>query len=245
MSVLLMRFAGPMQSWGTQSRFTERDTGLEPSKSGVIGLVCAAMGIRRDDTNRIRQLASLEMGVRVDREGKVERDFHTVGGGSWPGLDNYGVAKANGQSRQPVVSNRYYLADADFLVALAGPVELLKEIDRALRNPVWPIYLGRKSFVPGQPVWVPDGLKEDKSMETTPERVLRSYPWRRDRAASAGQRLRLVLEATPDTGQRRLDSPISFESRNRRFAVRWVRIDWVSVDELPSAEEEPECTCQD
>ena len=43
MSVLLLRLAGPMQAWGTQSRFTVRDTGLEPSKSGVIGLLCAAL----------------------------------------------------------------------------------------------------------------------------------------------------------------------------------------------------------
>ena len=40
MSVLLMRLAGPMQSWGTRSRFSNRDTGLEPSRSGVIGLLC-------------------------------------------------------------------------------------------------------------------------------------------------------------------------------------------------------------
>ena len=49
MAVLLLRLAGQMQSWGTQSRFSNRDTDLEPSKSGVIGLLCAAMGIPRDD----------------------------------------------------------------------------------------------------------------------------------------------------------------------------------------------------
>ena len=41
MSVLLLRLSGPMQSWGVQSRFTVRDTGLEPSKSGVVGLIAA------------------------------------------------------------------------------------------------------------------------------------------------------------------------------------------------------------
>ena len=48
MPVLLMRLAGPMQSWGTQSRFLHRDTGREPSKSGVIGVLCAALGRPRD-----------------------------------------------------------------------------------------------------------------------------------------------------------------------------------------------------
>lgn len=44
MSTLLMRLAGPLQSWGTTSRFDQRDTGKEPSKSGVIGLMAAALG---------------------------------------------------------------------------------------------------------------------------------------------------------------------------------------------------------
>ena len=51
MNTLLLRLAGPMQSWGTQSRFTIRDTGYEPSKSGVIGLLCAALGKPRDESH--------------------------------------------------------------------------------------------------------------------------------------------------------------------------------------------------
>jgi len=43
MPTLLLRLAGPMQSWGLSSRFTIRDTSLEPSKSGVLGLLCAAL----------------------------------------------------------------------------------------------------------------------------------------------------------------------------------------------------------
>ena len=78
MSVLLLRLAGPMQSWGTQSRFTVRDTGLEPSKSGVVGLLCSAMGSPRDDEATVLRLAQCRMGVRVDREGILSRDFHTA-----------------------------------------------------------------------------------------------------------------------------------------------------------------------
>ena len=73
---LLFRLAGPMQSWGVQSRFTVRDTGLEPSKSGVIGLVCAALGRARNQP--VDDLAALRMGVRVDREGKLAKDYHTA-----------------------------------------------------------------------------------------------------------------------------------------------------------------------
>src|SRR5262245_44963159 len=106
MSVLLLRLAGPMQSWGTQSRFSVRDTGLEPSKSGVVGLLCAALGRKRHEP--LDDLARLQMGVRADRPGRVARDYHTAGGerraGSVLGLDArgkpvpYGVAKADGST---------------------------------------------------------------------------------------------------------------------------------------------------
>jgi len=118
MKTLLLRLAGPMQSWGTQSQFRERDTGLEPSKSGVIGLLCAALGRPRDEP--VDDLAALVMGVRVEREGAMRRDYQTAGG--WHRREDawYGVAKADGKTGGTVLSDRYYLADADFLVGLSG-----------------------------------------------------------------------------------------------------------------------------
>ena len=98
MSVLLLRLAGPMQSWGTSSRFTERDTRREPSKSGVIGLACAALGKPRQEKPEhadrwptLEELSDLRMGVRVDLEGQVRKDYQTAGGGTWLGRP-YGVA---------------------------------------------------------------------------------------------------------------------------------------------------------
>ena len=99
MSTLLLRLAGPMQSWGTDSKFDIRRTGREPSKSGVIGLVAAAMGIRRQDRDALRRLAALRFGVRVDREGTILRDYQ--------------IARTDKTS---YVTNRYYLADAIFAV---------------------------------------------------------------------------------------------------------------------------------
>src|SRR6266404_1355016 len=120
MPTLLIRLAGPMQSWGTQSRFSIRDTGLEPSKSGVIGLLCSALGKPRDEADpdnfgkpTLKELASLLMGVRVDRAGVMKQDFQTAGGAHLKG-DDYGVVKADGKSSGTVTSKRYYLADADF-----------------------------------------------------------------------------------------------------------------------------------
>ena len=80
MPTLLLRLAGPMQSWGTTSRFDQRDTGKEPSKSGVIGLIAAALGIDRELWNDdLKALAGLVMGVRHDRPGVLKRDYQTAG----------------------------------------------------------------------------------------------------------------------------------------------------------------------
>ncbi|MBF6357022.1 type I-E CRISPR-associated protein Cas5/CasD [Nocardia higoensis] len=81
-SVLLLRLAGPLQSWGSRSRFAHRDTDLRPTKSGVIGLCAAAMGLDRADP--LGPLAELRFGVRADRPGTVIRDYQTVGGGTYP-----------------------------------------------------------------------------------------------------------------------------------------------------------------
>ena len=155
MHTLLLRLAGPMQSWGTQSRFLERDTGMEPSKSGVLGLVCAALGRSRAES--VDDLAALTMGVRVDREGTLRRDYQTA----------KDVVRASGSPGDTVVSNRYYLADADFLVGLAGDdLHLLQRIEMALGKPQWPLSLGRKAFVPGLPIRLPkDGLHADTPLE--------------------------------------------------------------------------------
>ena len=208
MSVLLLRLSGPMQSWGVQSRFTVRDTGLEPSKSGVVGLLCAALGRRRYEP--VGNLARLTMGVRVDQEGMMEHDYHTAGKG--------GYLKADGtvERKNLIVSTRYYLADARFLIGLEGDdLDLLTRLHDALRDPHWPLYLGRKAFVPGEPVWLADGLRPDEDLEM----ALRTYPWIGSDIASYPDQVRLVSE-DPRGPEVRPDQPVSFAER--RFAPRHV-----------------------
>ena len=174
MNTLLLRLAGPMQSWGTQSRFFTRDTGLEPSKSGVIGLLCAALGWGRETS--LEELAGLRMGVRVDRAGVMKMDYQTAGGGTLPDGSPYGVRRASDTRGETVLSDRYYLADADFLVGLeSDDAGLLHRIEEALKRPVWQIYLGRKAFVPSVPVHIPGGFRPDEDLET----ALRQHPWPR------------------------------------------------------------------
>lgn len=232
MPTLLLRLAGPMQSWGTQSRFTNRDTGREPSKSGVIGLLCAALGVDREDDAALQPLAALTMGVRVDREGKVARDYQTAGGGNLPGGRHYGVYKANAAKGDPVISDRFYLSDAEFLVGLEGEDRaLLESCHEALRQPHWPLALGRKAFPPGLPVRLPDGLTDEPL-----EAALRGYPWRATkRWKQPDADLRLVLESATPTSMTRFDQPVSFRQEARQFGDGY-RLRYIAMAFLPLAQ---------
>ncbi|GAB3910514.1 hypothetical protein GCM10027612_86460 [Microbispora bryophytorum subsp. camponoti] len=128
----------PMQSWGIRSRFTMRETTREPTKSGIVGLLGAALGIPRDDEKELGRLAGLRMAVRVDREGILERDYHTA----------QNVPTTAGTGHRTVVSERYYLADALFLVVLEGDEATLTKAAAAVQRPHWPLCFGRKPFVP-------------------------------------------------------------------------------------------------
>lgn len=146
MPTLLFRLVGPMQSWGTTSRFDQRDTGKEPSKSGVIGLVAAALGIDRENWSDLEPLTRLSMGVRHDRPGMPKRDYQTA---------QRIISADRSKVHETAVTTRDYLADAAFLVGLDGDDRvLLERTHKALSNPVWPLALGRKSYVPSEPIWM-------------------------------------------------------------------------------------------
>lgn len=204
MNVLLLRLSGPMQAWGVQSRFGVRDTGREPSKSGVVGLLAAALG--RSRSASIDDLASLRMGVRIDQEGRLLRDhYHTA----------QNIYQTKGGIKKTELSTRYYLADAAFLVGLEGDQNLLMTIHSALRNPQWMLFLGRRAFVPGEPIWLPNGLREGSLEEQLHPAAT---PWLNGEPRTYPL-VRMVIE--DKTGSEvRTDQPISFEPR--RYAPRWV-----------------------
>ncbi|RLC81736.1 MAG: type I-E CRISPR-associated protein Cas5/CasD [Chloroflexi bacterium] len=235
MGTLLLQLVGPMQSWGVQSHFTHRDTGLEPSKSGVIGLICAAMGKTRDENHpanadkpSLERLSRLRMGVRVDREGLVKLDYHTA----------QDVMKAGGKPfsglKTTELSDRFYLADAAFLVGLeSNDAELLRYLYDRLRHPVWMLYLGRKAFVPGAPVWLPDGLKLEQNLEE----ALHSYPriseprYTEHSAGDVIHQARMIVEDSERGSIIRPDQPVSFAKGNRKHTVRYVRVAFCDLPE--------------
>lgn len=221
MLTLLLRLAGPMQSWGTTSRFDERDSQLEPSKSGVLGLICAALG--RDRAEAVDDLARLKMGVRVDREGLLMRDYQTAGGDRDPNKKTMMLASGDVKNRT-VISPRYYLADAAFLVGLEGDDrDQLAQIHTSLRSPHWPLALGRKSFPPGEPVWLEGAIREEELREAllTWPRIAKPRHEQRD------EPVRLVLEHE-NAGAVRLDQPVA-PFAERRFGPRYIASEAVHV----------------
>lgn len=220
MPTLLLRLAGPMQSWGTTSRFDQRDTGKEPSKSGVIGLLAAAMGIDRDNWVDLEPLTRLPMGVRHDRPGVPKRDYQTAGCAR---TDT--IIKADGsESKDGVVSERHYLADAVFLVGLEGDDNpLLANVYSALRNPVWTLALGRKSYVPSESIWIEGGVQDAPLNE-----VLAQWPWIASRRLweDPPEKLLVSLESQDGSGVMKMDQPLS-SFAERRFGARFVRSEWV------------------
>lgn len=198
MGTLLLRLAAPMQAWGTDSKFETRRTGREPSRSGLIGLIASAMGLRRDaDLGCFDQL---RIGVRVDREGVLLRDFHMAS-----------------SDKTAYITNRYYLSDAVFLVAIeCDDMDFLRKIESSLRSPAFPPFLGRRSCPPTQPFVL--GLRDTELMCALEQEKSLVH----EVQAGERPRPRIVADCSPTEKGARLvkDQPLSFSPLKRQFTYR-------------------------
>lgn len=219
MTVLLLRLAGPLQSWGSAARFARRGTENAPTKSGVLGLLAAAQGRPRDAD--LRDLAALRFGVRIDQPGARLRDFHTA-------------HHADSGKSMPV-SERFYLADAVFVAGVEGDSDLIHNLHQALHAPRFLPYLGRRSCPPSRPVLM--GAPTEDRLEDT----LRNAQWQAskwyveqlkrtagtDDASLGAGTLDLFLDCppaqTPHLSLR--DTPVSYDPRHRRYELRGLLTD--------------------
>ena len=200
MKVLALKLSGPFQSWGTDIRVKDHRTDTMPSKSGVVGLLAAALG--RSYGDDISDLSSLRFGVRCDRAGTGHRDFQRADALREDGkVDTY-------------IGYRYYLQDACFTACLEGDEGLLEMCAEALNHPIYPIYLGRKACVPSCRVFIGvyDGTLED---------VLRSLP---DQAPGRSDEvMRICLEPRDHicgADRIRRDTPLSFAHKGNGHGAR-------------------------
>lgn len=134
MKTLLLKFAGPLQSWGTDSKFETRYTDFYPSKSAVIGMIAASFGYRRDEDEKIRKLNDLDFAVRVDQRGNLLRDYQIAT-----------AYKPDGRFERNYVTNRYYLEDAIFVIAIGGEDNFIDQVEHSLKNPYFQTFFGKRS----------------------------------------------------------------------------------------------------
>lgn len=161
---LALLLDGPMQSWGFASRFTRRTTALHPTKSGICGLLAAALGYDKrsaDEPAQVARLAALTCTTvtlpKKRRTGDLPilrlSDYHTIGGGYDKSDDWMKKPRAaSGAVLETVLSERHYLLDARFGVLLEGDADFLAQIATALENPRWGLWLGRKCCIPASPL---------------------------------------------------------------------------------------------
>ncbi|EHI70420.1 type I-E CRISPR-associated protein Cas5/CasD [Streptococcus ictaluri] len=221
MRTILLKLAGPLQSWGTSSHFETRQTDCYPSKSAVIGLIAASLGYRRDEDDKLRRLNELDFAVRIDQNGNLLRDYHTA--------KKY---KHNGEFERTYVTNRYYLEDAIFIVAISHEdAGLISTIEEALRQPYFQPFMGRRSLP----------LNADFILEITADSALESLKRLEWQASEWFMRQHsnetsLTLEMSADSYlinkesyRLRQDRVRSFSQKSRKFGFRYEVRDLVNV----------------
>lgn len=228
-TLLILRLEGPMQSWGLRARWDYRDTGLEPSKSGVVGLLGCALGYKRGEMKLETELSEfLRIAVREELSGIEMIDFQTVTGEH--------LQAGGGQQTKTIVSPRAYLHDSSFLVFVQGPKELIEKCVQALNNPRWPIYLGRRSCPPTRPV-----LEKITSEYYSLEDAVKKYPWDTHLHLINKKRRWLKIRREKPTQLRYIiEDPEGEALRNDAFKVnpakmygnRHIREEWISLNNI-------------
>lgn len=217
MKTILLKFSGPLQSYGTSSHFQTRYTDYYPSKSAVLGLLAACLGYRRDEEEKLRELSTLKFAVRIDQQGSLLKDYHIA-------ITDKEIV----ETPQTYVTNRYYLEDALFVVALSGMDELIDTLIKAIKSPYFQPFMGRRSL----PIPVDFFLGESAEdiLDSLRNLPWQAAPWYKKKKGKQGIGEKISLEVYADEeiveGEKitrsklRRDIPISFSQKGRQFAFR-------------------------
>jgi CRISPR system Cascade subunit CasD len=211
---LALRLDGPLQSWGFDSQYNRRNTGLMPTKSAIAGMCCAAIGLPRGSEKEQEFLAKFGMirmaAIAIPKQGAKKelpvcrlQDYHTV----------QNTRRASGAlNTDCVLTHRQYLTDAVFGVVLEGTAVVLGEISNALADPKWGVWLGRKTCIPSAPVLVGMSDTRDGALRLLiGEKMLESFIRQEE------------VESFTDGRDSLPDAPVSFATDRRLFSPRRVR----------------------
>lgn len=209
-TTVLLKLSGLTQRWGLWGAFERRDTAMAPTKSGVIGLVGAAIG--RDREASYADLNQLTLAVRIDDPGEEFQDLHTVSG----------LRSASGKFlTESKLTKRAYLTDAVFTAALSGEdITLIQQIAHGLQHPVWPLFLGARSCIPSCPIYL--GLTEGDAYT-----VICGVPYQGRRSRPPARML--VNVDDPDGPNLSPDQPVSYGRGTRAHQSRATRTERITT----------------
>ena len=244
--LLLLRLEGPLQSWGVRARWEIRDTQPEPTKSGIVGLLGCSLGYPRQDSRMVDELdKGLRMGVRVENPGRILEDYHTITdylptansgfkhSGIRVGKDLQRIVDNPESVPATILSQRFYLEDAAFLVILetrdAVP-DLLAKCADAVQNPVWPIFLGRKCCIPSRPVF-----EELTDSYGSIDEAIEKHPWKWEAQPQRAHRpenvTALVEVDDEDVSELATRQDKVLKSPTRQYGMRYVRSTRVAISD--------------
>lgn len=157
---LVFRLYGPMAAWGEIAVGEVRPSSSYPSRSAILGLVCAALGIRRKEEERLAAISEgYDVAIKVISRGSLLNDYHTIQAPTSARAASYATRKAElsvGKDKlETMLTNREYRCDALSIVALRprmGAPQSLLDLKNALDRPFFTLYLGRKSCPPSLPL---------------------------------------------------------------------------------------------
>jgi len=229
-NTLPLRSSAPLQSCGSPGSIWKRATEDAPTKSGWIGLILNTMGHRKGESNpgipSVERLAQMRFGVRLDDPGTREWDYQVMG--SRDGFD-----KANGKHEEKgqIPTERQYIANGTFLIAFEDEdADLLNRIRESIRHSVRPIFLGRKSMPPHEPVWLNQGVQEGLSIEDTFQKIsLLTFLY----GGQTHKKVRALVETShKDADFQIRDQPVVFDNVDSVYRPRGVRELWFDVPSL-------------
>lgn len=159
---LVFQIYAPLVSWGEAAVGEVRHTATVPSRSALLGMLAAALGIRRDDHHALHTFNQhYHVAVRpLSGRDTWLNDYHTV---QMP-KENRKVPRytrrdelrpESGQSLETMLTSREYRCDAYYHIAISetpGAPYSLDALREALLSPVFTLYFGRKSCPPALPL---------------------------------------------------------------------------------------------
>lgn len=223
---LVFTLAATFASFGDVAGHERRGSWTWPARSAILGLMGAALGLRREDD--FTALDALSVSVAVFEAGEHLRDYHTVqtvpsAAVKAPRSRPQALSEGSGRLNT-TITLRDYRTGVLYGVAVAGEPRFLRELAEALEHPVFQLYLGRKACPLAAPL-APKVVEAETAEAALAYLALPPW-WPKDRRTAH----RLIEDASDPAAlhvELRHDQPIDrrrWHFASRAFTTRTARI---------------------